>query len=162
LETIVVDDGSTDDSGEAAARAGATVLRVPDGPRGPAVARNVGARAPRGDILFFLHAHLAPHRDTLAAPLPCFARHPHPAAFFGSSDAGPEWLEMLSQYRNLLHHFVHQNGRREASAFWAGCGAIRRQVFEAVGGFDEQYDRPSIEDIELGARLKKAGRTIWL
>ena len=35
----------------------------------------------------------------------------------------------LSQYRNLLHHYVHQTGHEEASTFWCGCGAIRRAVF---------------------------------
>jgi GT2 family glycosyltransferase len=62
-----------------------------------------------------------------------------------------------------LHHFVHQNGKPEASTFWAGCGAIRRSVFEAVGGFDDKnFPRASIEDIELGYRLRKAGHRILL
>ena len=70
---------------------------------------------------------------------------------------------MISQYRNLLHHFVHQNGNREASTFWAGCGAIRRSVFEKIGGFDEKrFRRPSIEDIELGYRLRQSGYRILL
>jgi hypothetical protein len=71
----------------------------------------------------------------------------------------------VSQYRNLLHHFVHQHGRREASTFWAGFGAIRRPVFEAVGGFDETYAgtrRGGTEDIELGYRLRRAGHRIVL
>lgn len=71
--------------------------------------------------------------------------------------------ESPSQFRNLLHHFVHQNGQAEASTFWAGCGAIRRSVFEQIGGFDEkQYPRASIEDIELGYRLRRAGHRILL
>jgi hypothetical protein len=35
-------------------------------------------------------------------------------------------------------------------------------VFAAAGGFDEGYTRPSIEDIELGVRLRRAGRRIRL
>jgi hypothetical protein len=58
---------------------------------------------------------------------------------------------------------VHQNGNPEASTFWAGCGAIRRSVFEEIGGFDEkQFLCPSIEDIELGYRLREAGYQILL
>jgi hypothetical protein len=68
----------------------------------------------------------------------------------------------VSRYKNLLHHYVHQHGRREASTFWAGCGAIRREVFVSLGGFDEGYTRPAIEDIELGARLRRAGYRVWL
>jgi hypothetical protein len=62
----------------------------------------------------------------------------------------------------LQHHFVHQHGQREASTFWAGAGAIRRDIFLKRGGFDEHFSRPSIEDIELGVRLKQAGYRIWL
>jgi len=69
---------------------------------------------------------------------------------------------LLSQYRNLLHHYVHQHGREDASTFWGACGAIRRDVFLSIGGFDQGYARPSIEDIELGYRLKKAGASIKL
>jgi hypothetical protein len=63
----------------------------------------------------------------------------------------------------LLHHFVHQNSNSEAATFWAGCGAIRRSVFDAVGGFDHRrYPKPSIEDIELGYRLRRGGYRIFL
>ena len=75
----------------------------------------------------------------------------------------PRLQGVVSQYRNLLHHFVHQHGNSEASTFWAGCGAIRRSVFEEMGGFDEQrFPTPSIEDIELGYRLRQAGHRILL
>jgi hypothetical protein len=47
--------------------------------------------------------------------------------------------------------------------FWAGCGAICREVFHKVGGFDQnRYDKPSIEDIELGYRMKRMGYRILL
>ena len=85
------------------------------------------------------------------------------AAVFGSYDASPAAPGLISQYRNLLHHFVHQNGNPNASTFWAGCGAIRKKVFEDVGGFDEtRYSDASIEDIELGYRLKASGYSILL
>lgn len=84
-----------------------------------------------------------------------FKREPDIAALFGSYDDNPGETTFLSQYRNLLHHFVHQQGCEDASTFWAGCGAIRREVFLSIGGFDEGYVRPAIEDIEL--ELASAG-----
>ena len=61
----------------------------------------------------------------------------------------------VAGFRNLLHHYVHQHSRGEATTFWAGLGAVRREAFLAVGGFDiERYPVPSIEDIELGGRLE--------
>jgi GT2 family glycosyltransferase len=61
-----------------------------------------------------------------------------------------------------MHHYVHQTGREDAFTFWAGCGAIRRDLFLDLGGFDERYRNPAIEDIELGYRLKSAGSKILL
>jgi hypothetical protein len=80
----------------------------------------------------------------------------------GSYDDAPESADFLSQYKNLMHHFVHQRSRREACTFWSGCGAIRREVFLEHGGFDESYERPAIEDIELGYRLFQAKRKLVL
>ncbi len=74
----------------------------------------------------------------------------------------------MSQFRNLLHHHVHQTGEfvddaRRVRTFWTGCGAIRRETFLALGGFDPQlYRRPAIEDIELGYRLERAGHKVLL
>jgi hypothetical protein len=67
----------------------------------------------------------------------------------------------FSQYKNLVHHHYHQKIRGDVSHFWAGCGAVWKQTFLDVGGFDAvRYPRPSIEDIELGHRLQAAGRRI--
>ena len=50
-----------------------------------------------------------------------------------------------------------------AHTFWTGCGLIRRDVFVEAGGFDpRRYRRPSIEDIELGYRIARAGHRILL
>jgi hypothetical protein len=161
-EVIVVDDGSTDGTCDIAIATGARVVPSAGGGAGPAAARNVGAANATGDLLVFLDADVAVHRETLLRFHDCLAAHPEIAAVFGSYDDNPDHEGFISQYRNLLHHFVHQEGRREASTFWAGCGAIRRAVFMEVGGFDERYRRPSIEDIELGGRLRRAGHRVWL
>ena len=70
---------------------------------------------------------------------------------------------IVSDFRNLLHHHVHQEGAGAATTFWAGLGAIRRDVFLALGGFDEErFPKPSVEDIELGMRLHAQGGRIVL
>jgi hypothetical protein len=76
-----------------------------------------------------------------------FEDDPALAAVFGSYDRRPRAPGLVSQYRNLLHHYTHQIGNPEAGTFWSGCGAIRRSVFVGVGGFDAaRFPRPSIED----------------
>jgi len=161
-EIIVVDDASTDETPSVAARMGVRVLRLPRN-SGPAAARNYGARHARGGILFFVDADVVVAPGAVSRVVRVLEEHPDVAAVFGSYDAFPRAGDVVSQYRNLLHHFVHQSGQRWASTFWAGCGAIRRSVFEEVGGFDEKrFPRSSVEDIELGYRLRQAGHRILL
>jgi GT2 family glycosyltransferase len=160
-EIIVVGDGDTDGSSGLAEECGARVLCLPTC-GGPARARNTGARVAQGEILFFVDADVAVHPDALKQVLDAFRREPQLAALFGSYDDAPSETNFLSQYKNLMHHYVHQAGRKEASTFWAGCGAVRRDVFLDVGGFDERYREPCIEDIELGYRLRAAGHRIRL
>jgi len=161
-EIIVVDDGSTDDSAAVATASGARVLATTAGPRGPAHARNRGAEIANGDIVAFIDADVVVHADTLARMESVLAGEPEVVALFGSYDDDPPTRTTVSLYKNLLHHYVHQRASREASTFWAGCGAVRRTGFLAAGGFDESYTRPSIEDIDLGVRLRQAGHRIRL
>jgi glycosyltransferase involved in cell wall biosynthesis len=163
VEIIVVDDCSTDHTPiVAAAHTQVRVVRM-ERNSGPAAARNRGASEARGSIIFFVDADVVVALDSIDRVARTFAQHPDVAAVFGSYDAHPAAKGTVSQYRNLLHHFVHQHANQEASTFWAGCGAIRRSVFEVVGGFDAARFRfPSIEDIELGLRVRRAGYRILL
>jgi GT2 family glycosyltransferase len=160
-EIIVVADGDSDGSWRVAEEFGAEVIRLTE-TGGPARARNVGARVAHSDVLVFFDADVAVAPDTLQRMVTTLEREPELAAVFGSYDDTPAAPNFLSQYKNLFHHYVHQHGRAEAATFWAGCGAVRRNVFLALGGFDEGYRQPSIEDIELGYRLRRAGHRIRL
>jgi glycosyltransferase involved in cell wall biosynthesis len=160
-EVIVVDDASTDETAQVAAEFGATVLCLGTR-RGPAGARNRGADIAQGEYLFFLDADCCVYPDTLSEVHDTFKRNPDLDAVFGSYDTRPTAENVLSEYKNLFHHFVHQDSRAQATTFWSGCGAIRRSVFRKMGGFSARYKRPSIEDIELGRRLHTAGHRIML
>jgi glycosyltransferase involved in cell wall biosynthesis len=160
-ELILVDDGSTDCSRQIAERYAARLVTLKHS-RGPAYARNRGAESARGTILFFLDADVLCQPDTLSQVERILDENPEADALIGSYDDDPPETNFVSRYKNLTHHFVHQTARAEASTFWTGCGAIRRTTFLRFGGFDESYRRPSIEDIELGYRLRAAGRRILL
>jgi GT2 family glycosyltransferase len=160
FEILVVDDGSTEDVASIARAYGAEVLST-GGRRGPASARNQGGAAARGDIIFFIDVDVVAQPDTLAKVVQNFT-DPKVDAAIGSYDNAPAAPQLLSQYRNLMHYYTHQNSARQATTFWSGCGAIRREVFLAVGGFDGSYCKPAIEDIELGYRLISAGYQIVL
>ena len=163
FDVWVVDDCSTDGGKTAAAAesAGANVLRMEQNV-GPAVARNRGARAAGGRIVFFVDADCLAHPDAVARVADTLADGSPYDATFGSYGLDPESPALISRWKNLSHRHTHQLARAEAATFWSGCGAMRRDVFLNFGGFDETYGRPCIEDIELGMRLKAAGRRIKL
>ncbi len=162
-ELIVVDDASGDDTGAVAARWADRVVILEGKPGGPGRGRNAGARVARGRWLVFIDADVRAHRDTLSRIAAIAAEQPDLVAMFGSYDAHPDARGVLSEYRNLLHRRVHCAGAGNAETFWAGCGAVRRDAFEAVGGFDvARFPRPQIEDIELGYRLRDRGGRILL
>jgi GT2 family glycosyltransferase len=160
-ELVVVDDGSTDASAAIAVAAGARVVRQPAN-GGQAAARNAGVRATTADVVLFVDADVVAAPDVVERVRAAFATRPDVAALFGSYDDRPRAGGVVSPYRNLLHHYVHQRGAADAFTFWAGCGAVRRTAFTHVGGFDERPWRRAIEDIELGYRLRAAGHRIVL
>ena len=160
-ECIVIDDGSTDDSASLAERLGATVLST-DGRCGPAKARNLGARRASGDLLLFIDADVAVHRDALGRIAERFETEPDLDALIGAYDDSPADPGLVSQFKNLMHSFVHRQGNRQASTFWCGCGAVKRSVYMDLGGLDESFRRPSVEDIEFGFRMMHSGRKLAL
>jgi GT2 family glycosyltransferase len=162
-ELVIVDDGSTDGAVAHVASSADRVLRVEDGPRGPAHARNVGAQASHAPLLLFVDADVVVAAHTLRGFVELMTSDPTLSAAFGAYDEHPADGGLVSQYRNLLHHFVHHANAGEAETFWAGCGIVRRDAFDAVGGFDAaRFPRPQVEDIALGYRLRDAGGRIRL
>jgi hypothetical protein len=162
-ELIVVDDASRDATAEVAEGFADQVIRLTGTPLGPGGARNIGAAGARGDWLVFIDADVRVHTDTLNRFLTATTANPSIVAVFGAYDEHPEAPGLVSQFRNLLHRYVHLRGAGAADTFWAGCGAVRRDAFEAVDGFDtERFPRPQIEDIELGYRLRDNGGAILL
>ena len=167
-EVVVVDDGSRDGT-RAIARGFGVRLLVHDTPKLPAEARNAGVRAAfeaapsggeGGEVVLFVDADVAVHRDVRARVAERFAREPDLDALFGAYDAAPPAPAVVSRYRNLLHHFVHRRAHPDAETFWTGLGAVRRARFAALGGFDPEWDY--LEDVEFGLRLRAAGGRIRL
>jgi cellulose synthase/poly-beta-1,6-N-acetylglucosamine synthase-like glycosyltransferase len=163
FELIVVDDGSADDTATQAARSADTVIRLPGPPNGPAYARNRGFELSRGEVVVFIDADVVVHTDTLRRFVEIFEQHDDVGAVCGSYDADPPEQGLMSQYRNLVHHHVHHQNAGDVDTFFAGVGAVRRDVFAEAGMYDEwHFARPQIEDIELGARIRGLGKRILL
>ena len=162
FEIIVVDDASTDNTVEICRGLGVSVIGL-GGQSGPGEARNEGAKSAAGEILLFIDSDVVVAVHTLGQFADRFTENPQISAVFGSYDDRPSAPDFMSQYRNLLHHYVHQRSLDDAKTFWAGCGAVRRGVFFELGGFDrDRFPTPSIEDIEFGYRMSQRGYRILL
>jgi glycosyltransferase involved in cell wall biosynthesis len=163
-EILVCDDGSTPPLTLAdLEHVGVNINLVRQAGQGPAAARNHLARIARGTYLFFVDADTVPQPHMIERARNVIAEHPEVEAFYGSYDDEPAFDTLVSSYKNLFHHYTHQrsaNANERVTTFWCGCGVIRRDRYLAMGGLSEFYDKPSIEDIELGARLNATGVSI--
>jgi len=151
-EVIVVDDGSTDDTGEIARRAGVQVIAQPNA--GAAAARNAGAAAARGDLLLFTDADCAPVPGWIAALV---------APFDDPRVAGAKGT-YLTRQRAIISRFT-QLEYQDRYDRMAGVAAIdfvdtysaayRRDIFLANAGFDPAFRFD--EDQEFSFRLTEKG-----
>lgn len=126
----------------------------------PAEARNIGVSRSTGDVLLFVDSDVEVHPTATGRIREAFESDPSLVALFGSYDDAPASRGTVSEFRNLLHHHVHHESPGEATTFWTGLGAVRRDAFERVGGFDPSLDW--LEDIDLGMRLAGDGGRIEL
>jgi glycosyltransferase involved in cell wall biosynthesis len=160
-EILVCDDGSTPPLTTSGAQAvGVEFTLISQAAQGPSAARNHMARVAAGKYLFFLDADTVPHFDMVERARNIIAEHPELDVFYGSYDDEPADRSLISFYKNLLHHHTHHqsaNHKQKITTFWCGCGVIRRELYLESGGLSEFYVKPSIEDIEFGARLSAQG-----
>jgi GT2 family glycosyltransferase len=160
-EIIVCDDGSSPPiSADELAESGVRFTLIMQRGQGPSVARNHLASVARGIYLFFIDADTVPESHMLERARKIVAAQPTLDVFYGSYDEEPADGTLVSSYKNLLHHHTHQHSAdagQQVTTFWCGCGVIRRELYLMFGGLSEFYDKPSIEDIELGVRLSASG-----
>ncbi len=159
FEVIIVDDCSSDSSAQIAGSFPCKVISLTKNV-GAGVARNIGVKRSSGEILYFLDSDTVMMPDALAHTAKTFQDHPEYAAAFGSFEKESIPDNFVSAFKNLRHHYTHQTSGEEASSFCAGFGAVRREAFLRVGGFDARWRY--MEDVDLGYRLHRAGYRIFL
>jgi len=124
--------------------------------------RNRGVQLARAEIVLFLDADIVVLPTSLGDIMNVFKAHPEIAGLIGSYDDAPGAQNITSQFKFLLHHYMHQQEAKYIESFWSGCGAIKKSVFNSLGGFNASYlHGGSIQDIEFGYRLKKNNYQIY-
>jgi len=167
-EIVLVDNGSTDDTPQrleafaaSASRAKVLVLREPR--RGASVARNAGARAATGDVVVFTDADCCPRADWLAAlSVPLADATVGGVAGRLASTAPRGAVETFSSLFTLQAPAAparHTRWTPWAGGFPTANLAVRRELLQRVGGFDESVAIYG-EDYDLCARLYAAGAAI--
>lgn len=157
-EVIVVDDGSTDTT--------ASIIKTFDRVKycyqinaGPASARNHGARIARGEYLAFTDSDCLVHEDWLTELLKCFDDKNIGVVCGSYGIANKESL--LARCIHAEIRFRHTKLMPEFPKAFGGYNfCARKEVFSAVGGFNETYRYASGEDNELSYKILHAGYRI--
>lgn len=156
FEIIVVDDGSGDAGFDrlAADHPRVRLVRLPSN-AGASTARNVGARAAAFDVLLFLDSDMEVQTDVVSIVAEMFQR-PNVVAVVGAVEPEPRNPTRFTRFWGFLKAYSLPRGEY-SSTFYPMIGAIRRNVFQAIGGFDERIKGASVEDYEISMRLRAAG-----
>lgn len=160
VEVIVVDDGSSDDTAAVvAAHPGVVYLHQANA--GPAAARNRGWSKASGRLIAFTDDDTVPDRRWLADLGEAFAADPTLGAVGGT--VRPLHLSFLTRFVQAEQQASHGVGPQgEIKYLVTANGAYRRDVLEALGGFDETFPAASGEDTDLTIRAQAAGHRLAL
>ena len=154
-EVVVVDDGSTDDTVAALHRAATPHLRLLQQDHGgPALARNLGVNAARGNVIVFIDSDLVVVRGFLAAHARSLLRH-------GRRHGQRRCFTYGAVINTSNFDQPTAENHKLTDLSWAyfatGNVAIDRQLLLDAGLFDTGFRQYGWEDLELGERLRKLG-----
>lgn len=165
FEVIVVDDGSKDSTLEIAKRFPVEVVRH-DKNRGAAISRNNGVEKARSDILLFVDSDVFINKDVIKKvwnffnekkdidAIACTLSCKYRAETFGS-----KFITLRTCY---YYRWKNKEIYRDYTSFQSECGAIRKDVFKKLGGFDPHFKGVGMEEYEFGHRLSNIYKNIIL
>lgn len=153
-EIIVVNDGSTDRTRRIVERLGREDRGVKllnfDNGHSAAFARNRGAEAAKGDIVYFLDADIiVEDRDFISKLEKTFQNEKVGAMLSGYGGDYKTFLQKCQGVRTMMSNlFFRASGMRINYV-----SGVRRKLFEEMGGFNEKIFY--YEDRELGDRIAR-------
>jgi len=163
-EIVVVDDGSDRDKHVSVSALGKRYRKLPvrvvslRNNKGPAIARNRGVAAARGKFVVFLDGDVEVFPDTLAQIARVFSDDPDVVALTGVWVKEQRSQEFFPNFKALRDWSYWINERDKSGYYFlfsTRIAAIKKTVFERLGGFNETYPAPLVEDIELTYRIAR-------
>lgn len=163
IETIIVDDGSWDDSCDFLKKnfPGVRLFKHTTN-RGFSAAVNTGARAAKGDLILLINTDVIPNKDFLVKVLPNFDDNSVFAVSLHEKGFGSAKGTFVDGYIQLA---MGEEGNKNHNSFYVsgGSGVFRRSTWVDLGGMDEKLLSPFYwEDIDLCYRASKRGyKLLW-
>jgi glycosyltransferase involved in cell wall biosynthesis len=153
-EVIVVDDASEDDSLEQVRRFPCRVVRLPQH-GGASRARNAGARASRGEMLFFTDADCLLEPDALAHAMESL-RGGADLAVGGTYTLAACEPRFFDRFQSVFIHYFETKRAPLADYLTTHALALAASTFQRHRGFAEE-GLPILEDVEFSHRLRRNG-----
>jgi len=146
LEVLVVNDGSTDQSRELAAKFKCKIVDL-DKNQGRANARNVGASQATGDVLIFIDADIVIPPDALIKVMEIFRSKENVMVVNGILAAEVGGLNFCSDYKNLYMNYNFKSMPDHVDFIFSSFVAIKKEFFLPF------KDYKATDDTELGMRM---------
>ncbi len=157
FEVIVVDDISTDNTLDVVRKYPCRVIEL-EKKSGPSVGRNAGVENAQSDIVMFVDSDAVVQDGGIEWIVEGFKGNPSVACISGVFDANPNEIGWFSRYRDRQVVYWHYSACDEVTVFVLTAGAIRKNIFFEVGGFERQFGvAADIEDFEIGHRIVGKG-----
>ena len=153
FEIIVVDDASTDGSVEVIEGFPVRLIKF-ESQRGAAAARNSGAEAAMGDIIFFTDADCVMPPGTIQRVVEAYQNHPDKVTG-GTYCTEPYDPGFFNRFQAVFVNFS-ETKRPRPDYIATHAMVIGKKVFEGSGGFNEDF-MPILEDVEFSHRLRARG-----
>lgn len=159
-EIVIVQDGPEEDLGETCDRYGAKRI-VLSTQRGPAAARNTGVAATTSPVVLLMDADVQCPSGLFEAIDRIFAESPETDAISFLNPPYDSRATAVANFTSTLeYHWLSALLRGGSRARFPGVSvrtaAIRREAFDAVGGFDTRFNTNAIEDYDFGKRFAAA------
>lgn len=129
---------------------------------GAAYARNFGASKAKGKYLVFLDADVILKKVTLDNFYKFFRKNNHIKILQANYD-NSKYENLPTQYiQSYFHYYLLLMNKKNAGSLVSACVSIQKKIFFKSGGFNTNYKSANVEDEELGYRLKKMKKKIFI